>query len=165
MDFFGVAPDTAKRRYFVMEVAIRAWSYSDDTGGERLKEGDIVVCRTVGTGIGLKEAHGYLWLRMEGLEHFQCGRLQDPFDDKPDGADDNDFPDLGWWDKRRFCIPLERLKIFCPALDLAKVRDRTLKYQPFLPIDEDDFRYTFSAEKRVLPMTGLVFDKRLQRYI
>lgn len=163
-----------KRRYATLEVCISTYSRSELSKGERAQEGDIVARREPGNGIGTAEAHNFLWLRISGLEELGLWKLTDIFTDPPTRPEDR--PVVGrryfaLFDKRRFCIPLERLKIVAPWLDLNRVRDRSDPYQPFIPIDLDDddvrLQHTFlvGAAHRPLEIIGLVFDKVTGRYI
>jgi len=84
-------------------------------------------------------------------------------------------------EKRRYCIPLDRLKVVAPWLDLARVRDVSQRYQPFIPIDPEWPFHRFGTEARdqhgfqrfpanvvarpPLNVHGLVFDKATMRYI
>ncbi len=62
-----------------------------------------------------------LWLKLCGLDDNEMGRL-----DTPMTAED----ELTTFAKRRYCVPLERLKTRIPRLGLARLRDLNDPYQP-----------------------------------
>jgi len=143
--------------YPPVEVAISTVNSTDLAAHERKKEGDIMAVRLVGEwiGVGTKEISQRLWLRVEGLEHYESMHLIDLNHD-PD-------PDGEIFEKRRYCIPLDRLKEVYPALDIARVRDTADAYQPFLTLDGDN--YTFLTEENPLEVSGLVLDKYTGEYL
>lgn len=119
------------RDYHPMEIAIRVFGSSPHTDHKfRIAEGDIILSRRTGPGIGKQERCGKLWLTVEGLNDEEMERL-----------DDNLYESLTndkiIFEKRRYSIPLERLKQVVPSLDLVKVKDTSLCYQPFMPIEEE----------------------------
>ena len=92
------------------------------SGHERTQEGDIISVRKLGRpAMGFKEIHDYLWLYVQGLEENKwtalARELYDPVSEEEEGVPPH-------FDKRRFCVPLARLKRVVPSLDLARVRDR-----------------------------------------
>lgn len=140
--------------YPVCELALSLESCTPLAGGhERKLAGDIIACRVPGSGIGTAEAHSYLWLRVEGLEENVCARLTDRVEEG--GAA---------FDKRRYCIPLERLQAVVPTFDIARALDPLDLYQPFLVVDEDG-PYTFLTMTPPLAAEGLIFDKVTGAYL
>ena len=142
------------------------------SGVELIQEGDIVEAREPTTGIGLEEAHLYLWLRIQGLEAAEIPRLKleltEPLVEVRDDRVDQYFPRF---DKRRYSIPLEGLRVVAPFLDVARARNPADPYQPFLPIDldDDDLRqqHTFFPGTAQSPLRheGLIFDRALQVFL
>jgi len=166
----------AFREYPIREVGIYTVSYADNASGtERIKEGDILTIRKPQGAIGQKEGALILWLLIEGLDSSEMDRLNDRMGDNPDDLNAPIF------DKRRYCIPLERLFILCPSLNLPRVRDTMDVYQPFLSIETDQYFYRYTLEGhdihgiRTLPdsavkaspfqVHGLVYDKALRQYL
>lgn len=135
-------------QYPVFEVALACEHRGNAGLHERKTVGDIIAIRKPSSGIGAKEVSKYLWLRLEGLEENQMHRLVDSIDG---------------FDKRRYQIPLERLVSIVPSLNLARIKDLSDKYQPFLGIDEESLR--FVSIGRPLNVHGLVWDKATGRYL
>lgn len=153
---------TTRRDYPIRELALSLEDAAPlASGSERTLVGDIVACRIPNIGIGLAEAHRYLWMRIDGFEQLDMDRLKmtltEPRDDERiiDGATR--------FDKRRFCIPLKRLKQRID-FDVSKALDPTVIYQPFQPIDEDTFMF-LDMRKPVLDAHGLIYDKAFQRFM
>ena len=155
------------REYPIRTVAICTQDFAPHTNGtkERSLCGDITVIKTPwgqdhGT-IGSSEATQWLWFQLEGLDKNEMGYLSGvnrvPFDPADDGVHIN-------YDKRRYCIPLERLKKLYPALDIAKAKDATVAYQPFV-MTQGDPPYYFLKKPKVFDVQGLVFDKAIGRYL
>ena len=139
--------------YPVMEVALALFSKPDLNSKERIQEGDIVDVRDLSAGgIGMKEANTFLWLRIEGLEANDMSALSSPLEEN--GV---------LFDKRRHTIPLDRLKVVYPSLDLSRSRDDSDLYQPFYLVDEESFEFLSSSP--VFDVSGLVFDKSIGSYI
>ena len=150
------------RSYPDVEIAISTQSYSPlASGHERVQEGDIVtVVGKLRKSRGIKAGKRYLWVRIYGEEAALMEALRDHiFDLDLDGEPGKQF------DKKRFCVPLQRLKDQFPALDLARARDPDDDYQPFIPFDEDDFRYLEGPELRPFTVWGLVIDKKTMRLV
>ena len=115
------------RQYPIFEVAPLCHNLPPCGAGERAMEGDIIAIRPPGQGAGRKERTRFLWLRLQGLEENEMGQLTTPLEE--DGI---------IYDKRRYGIPLARLKQLHPSLDLVRTRNSTDIYQPFSNgIDED----------------------------
>lgn len=129
--------------YPTMEVALSAISRKP-FANERVLEGDIVEVRRPQLGIGRREASEFLWLRLTGPEVDELAGFKRSLVEA-----DTTF------DKRRFCIPFDRL----PPVDLARVRDPNDAYQPFLPVDFDSGLFLEGAAAAPLSVAGRVFDK------
>jgi len=148
------------RAYPIREVAISLFSKIP----EHIQEGDVVAVRPAQVGIGMKEAGLWLWLLIDGLEESQYTPLTDPvyepFDPtgiyKPRSA----YP---VFDKRRFCIPLARIKQLIPTFDLDRARDPNDPYQPFYAMDEDNNLWL--TDQTPWQAEGLIFDKETGAYI
>ncbi len=143
------------QNYPVMEIAISLISYDSlDSGHERIIEGDIVAVRKPNVGAGRKEVRNFLWLRVEGLEESEFSKLTDGISTS-----------AGKFDKRRYCIPLEKLVEINPDFDVELALTEGLMYQPFLNCDDET--YTFVLEDGHLPfeISGLVYDKVIGDYL
>ena len=136
--------------YPVMEMAISLVDHAPlESGHERVLAGDIIAVRYPDIGIGLKEAKAFLWIRVEGLEEHEL-RLLDR--------------SIKGFDKRRYCIPLEKIKEIRPSFDVDLAMDENIIYQPFLTIDyETD--YCFILEEPPFQISGLVYDKLTGEYL
>ena len=141
----------------IMEVAIALENAADLPTGERKKEGDIITVRPTGTGIGTKEAKIYLWLRLEGLADRAA------FDDLGSPLFEPDEATGLKYDKRRYCIPMERILIVEPTFDVDRARDEADLYQPFMVVDVEDFTYV--TVDPPLQTSGLVYDKVIGDYL
>ena len=134
----------------IKEIAI---SLFDSHGG--VEEGDVIECRDVSNGIGLKEAEGYLWFRAD-ISPSLADVLRGP------QMDINNHV----VNKRRFKIPLQQIKNVIDAnFDLDRARDLNDNYQPYLPIDAgclftDPDPQTFAIEG-----LDLIWDKSTEGYI
>jgi len=161
------------RSFPVAEVAIALRSKPDLIGGSRIQEGDIVAVRMADNhasrGIGLKEDKLYLWIRIEGWDLNDFSRLTAKTKEPPDDFDQLEPPggtEPTPYDKRRYCIPLERLKIVMPSLDMEKARDLGVAHQPGLPFDTDGpFNHLEGTEMRPLNIEGLIFDKTIGDFV
>ena len=138
--------------YPIKEVAISLESFPIESEHERKQEGDIVTIRDTHYCIGLKEMSRYLWLRIEGLEESEFDELVSVLVD--DGIT---------FDKRRYCILLEKLKEVDPNFDLDRARDLEDVYQPYLVIDEDTGIFLIAEEP--FQVQGLIFDKSIGEYL
>ncbi len=134
----------------IKEIAI---SLFDSHGG--VEEGDVIECRDVSNGIGLKEAEGYLWFRAD-----ISTSLAEVLKRSHTDIDGNIV------NKRRFKIPLQQIKDVIDAdFDINRARDLNDNYQPYLPIDAgclftDPDPQTFSLEG-----LDLIWDKSTEGYI
>ncbi len=119
-------------------VAVAGITQPDVGGGERLREGDIRAVAwahpQMHVGTGQAQRCEVLWLYLETFGEIELDRLVG-------GNEEQGVT----YDKRRYCIPLPRLRALAPTLNLARVRDPTDCYQPFLgDIDQDipeNYRY------------------------
>lgn len=151
--------DYAPRDYPAAEIAIALWSLLP----ERLQEGDITAVRKPQIGIGLKEASRFLWLLVEGPEYIEYAGLKEKVTEPIDPTRLYEDQVYIKYDKRRYCIPLERLKIVFPALDLARCRDLDDEYQPFYTLDEES--HLWLIDSTPLAIEGLIFDKAIGAYL
>ena len=142
------------REYPTAEIAIALWNMAP----ERIQEGDIVAWRRPGPGVGTKEHELFLWMLIDGLEVSELPALTmpiwEPFD--PTGEYE---PASAYtlYEKRRYNIPLTRLKTIYPALDLDRCRDLNDGYQPFYTIDADN--HLWLTDSTPFQATGLIFDR------
>lgn len=150
-------------------------SRADDADGiTRRQTGDIAVARPANIGVGLKEMHSFLWLRVEGWSRARMMALTaelTPYS-QPDVLDDPiDNDEEAMYEKNRFCVPMKALKAVMPSFDVDRAMDELDRYQPFLIVDEgngDDARIEeglFLMDSRPIDLDGIIFDKLLQRYI
>ena len=162
----SMAPDS----YPLRELGIALLSKRALAGeGERSQEGDIISCRHTDTGgLGLKTAHRYLWFCVEGLRDWEFDRLTQRLTEPPGLPSEDDNPTF---DKRRYCVPLVRLKGVAPFLDLARLRDPLDNYQPFRPVDQDDdnvrshFTFFPGSARAPLRIEGLIYDKAMGAFL
>ena len=112
--------------------------------------------------IGTKEATGYIWLRVEGLEENDGPIFLSPNYDSDVDQRDLNSPTIRF-DKRRYCIPLDRLKKIYHAFDIERAKDINDIYQPFMNLDEDNFKYL--TPRKPLNVRGLIFDKLKGEYL
>ena len=137
------------KRYPIVEVALLCQNNAPlASGHERAICGDIVAVRPPNTGVGMLEMHRYLWLRLSGWEEGPFGTLT---------------TGVPGYEKRRYQIPLTRLKAIMPAFDLDKAQSAGVVYQPFLNVDEDTG--VFLGQSKPLDVHGLVFDTATGRYL
>lgn len=134
------------------------------TGGLKWRKqaGDIIsVSRYVsGGGMGKKTPGLVLSVLLEGGEENFMSRLNIPLGDDLSDADLH----TAIYDKRRYCIPFERLAQVVPGFNVVRARDCVDNYQPFRLIDQNDRRFC-GADARPLSIYGLVFDKVFGRYL
>lgn len=141
--------------YPLMEIALSTVSYpQSESGHERKLAGDIVACRRANIGAGLRELKRYIWMRVEGLEEDDWDALK--------------MPVIDWsikqkYDKRRFCVPLERLSQFDASFDYNKAIDTDLIYQPFCPVDETTGLWLYNPTP--INVMGLIYDKETGIYL
>jgi len=135
----------------VCEVAILVKDYPES---HRANEGDIITVRAPRGCIGRKERSSFLWLHVEGKTA----------DDRHlKGCDRVNETDMLPRAKRRYSIPLARLKNLDPDLDLDRVRDTTDEYQPYLTIDKVTGECKPIGD--LFLMTDIVFDKLKGDYV
>lgn len=150
-------------------------SRSDDQDGiVRRQTGDIVAVRGANIGVGLKEMHSYIWMRVEGWTKTRMDALISeltPYS-QPDVIDDlANMDDESMYEKHRFCVPLETLNTLLPSFDIDRARDELDLYQPFMIVDEgngDEDRLEeglYLIGNRPIDLDGIIFDKLLNRFI
>ncbi|PIQ23120.1 hypothetical protein COW64_25825 [bacterium (Candidatus Blackallbacteria) CG18_big_fil_WC_8_21_14_2_50_49_26] len=141
------------RRYGVWEVALSARDEPNNGVHERVQAGDIIAIRRQLGYVGRKERSSVVWILLTGLDDSDMYPLIHPVEEG------NDV----FFDKRRYCIPLTRLKQAFPSLDMARITDRQDAYQPFCLLDEDTgYMLTMHPPFHV---QGLVYDKSMARWI
>jgi len=135
---------------------------------DRSQEGDIVNIRPLiinRTGVDLTKR--YLLVPVEGFDHWEfrdtpiCEGMANI--DRHWAIEGKDRFTIKHYDKRRFCIPLHRLKLVYPALDLDRCRDMDDSYQPFRHFCQD--RGYFIETIKPFYYHGLIFDKWTGRYL
>lgn len=148
------------RSYPTVEIAIDV----ENRPPEFKQEGDIATIRPPNIGIGLKEAKNRIWLLVDGLEQLEFSNFHysvlEPYD--ATGAY-HPHENYTRYDRRRYCVPLDRLQTVFPSLDLNRARDMNDAYQPFFTLDEDN--YLWLTDRIPLSVEGLVFDKVIGDYL
>lgn len=143
--------------YPIMELTLALESKSDlASGHERKQEGDIVNVRRPKRSTGLGVPKIYLKILVEGLEKSEFDRLTESIGSD---IDENGDPIPPFFEKRRYCVPLERL-----GIDLNRARDKEDVYQPNYLIDTDE-PYLFLEEPKPVSVHGLIFDKLIGSYL
>jgi hypothetical protein len=134
----------------IKEIAIALF---DSHGG--IEEGDIVQCRKVSDGIGLKEAHGFLWFRADISDQLALVLASTHTD-----ASDNVI------NKRRFQIPLTQIQaVVDPNFDISRARDINDNYQPYLAIDAGCLFTDPDPQTFELEGMDLIWDKSTGDYV
>lgn len=151
------------RKFPIIEVGILTINYPDHDS-ERAKEGDIITAKipkhnVMGTGVWKNRIR----LFVEGFEENEYPKLVlEDFDTDID--DDEAYEQkLPRYSKRRYCIPLRRLKKVFPAFDINKAKDPLDVYQPFTILDEDNGKYL--TPRKPFNVHGLIFDKVKGDYV
>ncbi len=101
--------------------------------------------------IGFREMYTRIWLRVTGWDISDYGKLTDLWDEGVDR------------EKRRYCVPLERLQAIKPDLDVNRCLNLSDFYQPFLAVDEETG--FILAESPPIEISGLVLDKATGDYL
>ena len=122
------------------EIAIKAY---DDPGPTQSKAGDIICVRKALGTVGSGEMHRWIWITVDVADPAIIPGL--------------DEPEEGDTKKRRFKIPLARLKALNASMNMARVNDPLTIEQPFMNVT--DTRRMIS--KGDVPITGLIFDKQV----
>lgn len=135
-------------KYPIFEVAISCEDCAPHVS-ERKLAGDIIAVRRPGMEIGSGEDKRFLWLRLEGLEENEMAQL---------------VASITGFDKRRYSIPLDRLKVLWPSFDMNRALDPNDSYQPFILIDGDGPHW-FLDITPAFSVHGLVYDKILGDYL
>lgn len=135
-------------------------------GRDTAKEGDIITVKQFeerARYAGIKVRSRRLFLMVEGLERAAMLRLKERYID-PYPVDKSDpMWDTENYGKRRYCIPLERIKELFPTFDIDRAKDLNDEYQPFLTLDTET-GYWLSNEAAVM-VNGLIFDKITGEYL
>ena len=133
------------------------------SGHERKLCGDIIGFRPVDAPqagmVGSAERNRYVWVLLE-LTDEEAGIISQPVV----GGVDQDGRVIEYFDKRRYCIPLERLEKIVPSFNPARAKDSGDIYQPFCLLDEDP-PWQIMTRARPLGTEGLVFDKVTGGYL
>ena len=124
----------------VVEIAIATVRNSSGL----IAPGDIVTACAPRASMGRRVRHSYLWLWIEvgDLAAINLKEGMPPY-------------------KRRYHVPLERLKARLPELDLGRATDSRFIYQPFMDADPSTGIYNRLPE--VIPIADLVIDKMTRR--
>lgn len=136
--------------YRTWEVALQA---ADNLETDRVQSGDIVAVRLPLPYIGKKEFAAFLWVPVTGLDDGDMERLADYLLE-------NGVPQ----EKRRYCIPFDRLQEVMPSFDPIQASNRTQSYQPFQLYDHETGD-KLAGNISPLGVQGLVFDKATMRYL
>jgi len=155
------------RRFPVREVCINTRTFQQHEGAltmtERSEEGDIIAVRIPHTHIGRLEGNRRLWLLMDGLEENDFDRLTSPWFEPLN--DNFNIVDETVYQKRRFCIPLDRLATIAPALNTVRARNNLELYQPFQLVDTDFPFWWLCPSCAPISVYGLVYDKARSRFL
>ena len=138
--------------YPIRQLEVFCGHYQDTLDNERLKLGDIIVARPPKNYIGFGQMYRSIWIPVEGLEEGEMNQLESRIVE--DGVN---------FDKRRYCVPLLRLKEIVPSFKVNRALDSTDLYQPFLTLDEETgiiFRVDPPLEAQ-----GLIWDKARGVYL
>lgn len=133
----------------IYEIAIQAFDYP---GPHRAKAGDIVCVRPPTHAIGLLEQASLLWITVDIPDPRIISDITQPRIDASGRLAE----------KRRFRVPLTRLKTLMSAMDLDRVANPTDNYQPFVGVRTVGHNIVMD-HKTPIPITGLFEDKAAQR--
>ena len=122
-------------------------------------EADIITCRKPIGCIGRKERTEYLWLRVQGSDAGQLDALAWPIEINVNAEGVGTVVE-----KRRYCVPLDRLKKLY-RIDLARTRDLNDDYQPFYPVNYITGECILEDAHAPLKIAGLVYDKLEKRFL
>ena len=130
----------------------------DEAETHRKKEGDIIAVKPSPWQWGKKELDQYLIITIDGLTKEEADKLCIPqFETGEDWWPSDELPQPKIIAKRRFKISLDTLKSgFHPMIELGKIRDKNIKYQPF-----KDKNVIIS--KIAQDSAGLIYDKHLKK--
>lgn len=123
------------------EIAIQTIDYPEPG---RAKAGDIICVRPATGAIGKKEQGVLLWVTVDIADSRIVAGLTDQNSTKGE--------------KRRFSIPLTRLKSIMSSLDLARVANPKDNYQPFVSVNGSRMQAV-----QDIPVTNLFTDKEAAR--
>jgi hypothetical protein len=184
------------REYPVWELGISTYTNpTDSTSVFRIQACDIIEARYPHGGIGapgyiqtkmgledgrivdgpidpLSQGTGVIWIHVYGWDRAWFEKLNTPFWSTalPDISDPIYSGDAVPYDKRRYCVPFERLKRVIPGFSVEMAIDFTQTYQPWAVVDmgNADNPYDagrFLAQGAPIYIDGLVYDKLTRRYI
>lgn len=142
----------------LMEVQIKVFDFVDNGINERSKEGDIITVREAVGRLGDRERARYLWIRVQGLDSTDWLNKEDPLTEFDDPKNPGEI-----YSKHRFCIPLDHLASIRPDIDIVKVRDKTLDYQPDMVVDEDTGDGL--VDTPIMNAKNLIYDKKIEDFI
>ena len=154
-------PDTFKEFDTTFEVAL-SMEYGGvlASGHERKQIGDILTVRPVRGVVGDAERKRFLWLHVRSSNDSEfVHALQQPM-----FTGTIETEDRVQYEKRRYYIPLAKLKEAMPSFDVSRALDVTDPYQPFLGTDED-LPWRTLYQPVALGIEGLVYDKQLGRLV
>lgn len=158
------------REYTTWEISILTEEYADHDN-ERCCVGDIIAVRRPHNIIGTKEAYNMIWLRVDGLEMGEYSAFKYPelgydYDFKIDHLPKVGTDPSNRFDKKRYCVPLRRLKKVIPSFNINRAKDLEDLYQPFITMDFSTSNYWYYlAPETPLSVYGLVYDKTIGDYL
>lgn len=133
----------------IYEIAIQAFDYPEP---HRAKAGDIVCVRRPTHAIGTLEQASLLWITVDIPDPRIIDGITQP---RVDGSG-------RVVEKRRFRIPLAKLKALMSSLDLDRVANPKDRYQPFVGVRAVGGDIVMD-HKTPVPITGIFEDKVAQR--
>lgn len=147
--------------YPVKELAIRTTARS----GYASTVSDIIAVRDPGEGIGTQEDAEFVWMRVQGWEEAEYGKLLDHVENPPREERGEDYDPVanpvGFYDARRYQVHLQRIQQLWPHVNGSLLRDRAARYQPILLTD----RFWLFIETELISVHGIIFDKVTQEYL
>lgn len=121
----------------IIEIAVR--TIPSQSG--LTQPGDIIAARKPHTGVGRKSRQDFLWMWID-VDDLIAVQLLSP-------SDDGRF-------KRRYYIPLDRLKMRVPDLDMGRATDPREVYQPFVGLSHEGER---TKIPEAIKASDLIIDK------
>lgn len=138
------------RSYPILEASICLFHGGTlESGHRRSRRGDVVNIREMSKGTGLSVPKRYLFVPIYGFDIDEMYRFTDTIEA---------------FEKRRYSIPLARIKQNYPALDMNKLLDQDEMYQPFILTDPNTGLF-HGLNIAPFPAQGLIFDKKVGKYI
>jgi len=135
----------------VYEIAIALFDSPSSVGTE---EGDIVVCRPPLKGIGKKEGTGYLWFRVDISEVLGNVLTQKWTNESGELVK-----------KRRYNIPLDKIKNLRPTFSFSNARNLEYQYQPLMEIDSKYLFVDSDPGTFALEILSVIKDKKIGEFI